>query len=151
MADHVSPEKRSWMMSRVRSKNTSPELTVRSMLHRRGHRFRLHVKKLPGNPDIVMPKYNAVIFVNGCFWHVHNCRMFVLPGSNIEFWQEKSQRNLERDKRGIDNLRAAGWRVAIVWECALKGKKKLAPEILAGRIEEFLLGKRTKLTVRGRR
>ena len=151
MADRVSPEKRSWMMAQVKSKNTSPELAVRSILHRLGFRFRLHVRKLPGSPDIVMRKHNAAIFVNGCFWHSHNCKFFSVPKSNTNFWQKKIQRNLERDRLGISELLAVGWRVAIVWECALKGRKKLALEVFRKQIDAFVLGNRTKLTIRGRR
>lgn len=100
MTDSVSPEKRSWIMSRVKSKNTSPELKVRSLLHRLGYRFRVNQKNLPGCPDIVLKKHQSVIFVNGCFWHGHKlCKKSKLPKSNVPFWEEKIKRNIERDKK----------------------------------------------------
>jgi len=122
MTDIVSPEIRSRMMSGIRGKNTKPEMIVRKGLFRRGFRFRLHVKHLPGNPDLVLAKYNAVIFVHGCFWHLHDCRLFKWPRSNTEFWREKITANMQRDKHYTATLKEDGWRVLVVWECALKGK-----------------------------
>lgn len=127
MADVVSPQKRSEMMSGIKGKNTKPEIIFRKILHSRGFRFRLHNKDLPGKPDLVLPKYKAVIFIHGCFWHGHeDCKLFRLPKSRIDFWQQKITGNMERDKRRLPVLEEAGWRILIVWECALKGKAELA-------------------------
>lgn len=105
-------------MSRIRSKDTGPEMRVRSALHRAGYRFRLHVKDLPGRPDIVLPKYKTVIFVHGCFWHRHKgCSNATMPSTNQEFWKEKFRRNVERDKREQAELKKLGWKVIVVWEC----------------------------------
>lgn len=122
MTDIVTPEKRSRMMSGIKSKNTKPELTVRKELFHRGFRYRLHDKKLPGKPDIVFYKYKSVIFVNGCFWHKHDCKLFTWPKSNQDFWEQKISGNVERDKRNHNLLIKNGWRVKTVWECAFKGK-----------------------------
>lgn len=115
--DKFSAEKRSSIMSSVRNKNTKPETVVRSLLHGSGLRFRLHRKDLPGSPDIVLPKFNTVIYVHGCFWHGHNCTKGKRPSSNQEFWDEKLDRNLQRDQANYSALRKIGWRVEIVWEC----------------------------------
>ncbi|MGR9475920.1 very short patch repair endonuclease [Rhizobium leguminosarum] len=121
MNDIVSPETRSRMMSGIRGKNTSPELLVRRLLHRMGFRFRLHLKDLPGKPDIVLPKHRAVIFVNGCFWHRHpGCKYATTPTSNKEFWEAKFAANTSRDATNYEALARSGWRVAIVWECATR-------------------------------
>ncbi|WP_126245905.1 very short patch repair endonuclease [Chitinophaga rhizosphaerae] len=125
MADIVSKEKRSQMMSGIKSKNTKPELIIRSALHGAGLRFRLHVKDLPGKPDLVLPKYRAAIFVNGCFWHGHSCHMFKMPRSRPEFWNSKIRRNQEVDSEALRKLLENGWRVATIWECSLRGKGKL--------------------------
>lgn len=112
---------RSYNMSRIKSKDTKPEETVRKYLFSQGFRYRKNDKRLPGKPDIVLPKYRTVIFVNGCFWHKHEgCRYFVWPKSNPEFWKEKIERNVERDRNNIAELRAAGWHVLVIWECELK-------------------------------
>lgn len=123
MTDTISKEKRSWNMSRIRSKNTKPEILVRSTLHKAGFRFRLHLATLPGKPDIVLPKYKTVVFVNGCFWHGHNCSFFRLPSTNIEFWQPKIAKNRDNDIKNRGLLLAGGWKIIILWECALRGKK----------------------------
>ena len=118
MTDHLTKEKRSWNMSRIRSKDTKPEIAVRSMLHRSGYRFRLHVKNLPGKPDIVLPKYNTVIFVNGCFWHRHQgCKYAYNPKTHVQFWRKKFKDNVVRQKAIINKLNNLGWKVKIVWEC----------------------------------
>ena len=110
-------------MRKVHSKNTSPELLVRKALHKAGFRFRLHRTDLPGKPDIVLPKYKAVIFVHGCFWHRHpNCKRATMPAQNIEYWEKKFSSNVERDKHHTELLQALGWKVIIVWECQIKGK-----------------------------
>lgn len=110
-------------MSGIRERNTKPEILVRSLLHREGFRFRLHVQDLPGCPDIVLPKYRAAIFVHGCFWHGHDCPLYRLPSTRPEFWRNKIERNRARDCQVRDALLAAGWRVAVVWECALRGPR----------------------------
>lgn len=109
-------------MAGIRNKNTKPEIRVRQILHRHGFRYRLHMKNLAGRPDIVLTKWNAVVFVHGCFWHRHkNCRYSSTPANRAEFWKKKFNDNIERDKRHANTLEAAGWRVAIVWECGLRG------------------------------
>lgn len=112
-------------MSRIRSKDTKPELIVRSFLHKKGFRFRLHVKKLPGKPDIVLPKYRTVIFVHGCFWHGHkNCKYFVLPKTRTRWWLKKINGNIANDQKKIALLKKLGWRVIQLWECKLKPAKR---------------------------
>ncbi|MFT8897970.1 MAG: very short patch repair endonuclease [Acetobacter sp.] len=121
MADTISAERRSWNMSRIRGRDTGPELRLRSLLHRAGFRFRLHAKDLPGKPDIVLPKYHTVIFVHGCFWHRHKgCRNATTPSTRAEFWQAKFDGNVDRDNRNRAALETAGWTVMTVWECELK-------------------------------
>lgn len=124
MVDVVDSATRSRMMSGIRGRNTRPEILIRSLLHRHGFRFRLHVRDLPGKPDIVLPRYNAVVFVHGCFWHGHDCRLFKWPGTRPDFWREKIGRNQANDSRAREALLAIGWRVGIVWECALRGAGK---------------------------
>lgn len=121
MVDTISPERRSWNMSRIRGKNTKPELVLRSMLYREGFRFRLHRKDLPGRPDIVLPRYHTAIFVHGCFWHRHErCRYATMPSTRQEFWAEKFNKNMERDARNRTALETAGWTVCVAWECELQ-------------------------------
>lgn len=119
----MTPKQRNRCMAAVKGKNTKPEMIVRKYLFSRGLRFRVQVRKLPGTPDIVLPKYKTVIFVNGCFWHGHNgCKYFRLPKSNVEFWKEKIERNIERDKESMQALFDLGWKVVRVWECELRNK-----------------------------
>jgi DNA mismatch endonuclease (patch repair protein) len=119
--DNKTPEARSYNMSRIRSKDTAPEETVRKYLFSRGFRYRKNDNRLPGKPDIVLPKYKTVIFVNGCFWHKHEgCKYFVWPKSNQEFWHKKISATAERDKKDYQLLKEMGWRVLVVWECELK-------------------------------
>lgn len=129
MADTHTKEVRSKNMSHIRSTNTKPEETVRKYLFSRGLRYRKNVRTLPGCPDIVLPKYKTVIFVNGCFWHKHDCGRFVWPSSNIEYWTKKITRNVERDTLNQHLLSEQGWRVLVIWECQLK--KKNAAENLS--------------------
>lgn len=113
-------------MSRIKNRDTKPEITVRSLLHRMGYRFRLHRKDLPGKPDIVLPKYNTVIFVHGCFWHRHkNCHFAYTPKSNITFWTEKFEKNIRRDAKNKAELENLGWNVRIIWECEANNQKNL--------------------------
>ena len=117
---------RSYNMSRVKGKDTKPEEIVRKYLFSQGFRYRKNDKRLPGKPDIVLPKYKTVIFVNGCFWHKHEgCKYFVWPKSNSEFWKEKIESNIVRDKKQYEELKNAGWHVIIVWECELKKKQRM--------------------------
>jgi len=119
--DIFSSEQRSWVMSRVRGKDTKPERVVRSALHRAGYRFRLHRADLPGKPDIVLPKYQAVIFVNGCFWHQHpGCRKATIPEHNKDFWQRKLERTVQRDQRNRVKLKRLGLKVITLWECQIQ-------------------------------
>lgn len=123
MSDVMTPEQRSHCMAAIKGKDTKPEMIVRKYLFSRGLRFRVQVRKLPGTPDIVLPKYRTAIFVNGCFWHGHEgCKYFRLPKSNIEFWKEKIERNIERDKESMRALLGQGWKVIRVWECDLRNK-----------------------------
>ena len=133
MTDTLSKEKRSWNMAQIRSRNTKPEIAVRRILHSLGYRFRLHRKDLPGNPDIVLPKYKSVIFVHGCFWHRHkDCRYSYSPKSRTEFWQDKFAENIERDKQSAEELKMLGWRQLVIWECEAKD-----PENIRSIIDRF--------------
>jgi DNA mismatch endonuclease (patch repair protein) len=121
MTDVHTQEQRSYNMSRIKGKNTKPEKTLRSLLHMHGFRYRVHVSYLPGCPDIVLPKYKSVIFVHGCFWHLHSrCKYAATPKSRPEFWQEKLTGNVERDRKNITLLKKSGWYPIVVWECQLK-------------------------------
>ena len=125
--ERESPEYRSWVMSRVRSKDTSPELRVRSLIHRAGYRYRLHVRKLPGSPDMVMRKYRTVVFVNGCFWHRHpGCKQASTPKTNVDYWQGKFERNVARAEKNHAALRRDGWKVVIIWECQTRPTQELS-------------------------
>ena len=116
--DRISPEKRRWNLSRIRSNDTKPELMVRSFLFQRGFRFRLHVKNLPGHPDIVLPKYRTVVEVRGCFWHRHpGCKKTTTPSTHVDFWQKKFTDNIARDQRIEAELRRLGWHIIVIWEC----------------------------------
>ncbi|RWX52463.1 T/G mismatch-specific endonuclease [Candidatus Electrothrix marina] len=120
MTDHLTPEQRSWNMSRVRSRHTKPELVIRSLLHRAGFRFRIKNNKLPGSPDIVLPKYKTALFVHGCYWHRHEgCSKATMPKSNKEFWRKKFDGNVTRDRRVQEELKQLQWRVMVLWECEI--------------------------------
>ncbi|QSV45328.1 very short patch repair endonuclease [Geobacter benzoatilyticus] len=149
MADVVNAETRSRMMSGIRGKNTKPEILIRSLLHRRGFRFRLHDKKLPGKPDIVLPRYRAVIMIHGCFWHGHDCHLFKWPSSNESFWKDKISRNKEVDARSRQELTLAGWRILTVWECALKGKHRRPLEESADEICTWLVSSNPDVEIKG--
>lgn len=123
MTDTVDAKTRSRMMAGIRAKDTRPEMAVRKGLFRYGYRYRLHVSGMPGKPDMIFPKYRAVVLVHGCFWHRHDCHLFKWPGSRKEFWKQKLIANKQRDRKNIQRLRKAGWRVLVIWECAVKGKK----------------------------
>lgn len=131
MTDVFDPQKRSEIMRLVHSKNTKPELSVRSVLHSLGYRFRTNRKDLPGSPDIVLPRFGLIILVNGCFWHRHEgCRLSRLPKSNEEYWQKKIDRNVARDEENLRFLKALGWRVLVLWECQISNRKKLTQRII---------------------
>lgn len=137
--DIFDKTKRSKIMSHVKGKDTAAELFIRKELHKAGFRYRLYVKSLNGSPDLVFPKYNAVIFVNGCFWHGHSCGRTNIPKTNIAFWKEKILRNKRNDKSNKLALGKKGWRVLIVWECAIFGKHKLKKSDLIQKIIEWLI------------
>jgi DNA mismatch endonuclease (patch repair protein) len=138
VTDIVTPLRRSQMMSGIQSRNTAPEMRVRRLLHRKGYRFRLHRKDLPGTPDIVLPGKQVAIFVHGCFWHLHQgCRLARVPGSRPDFWRAKLMKNRERDEAAIGALQALGWRVLVVWDCYLRGCRddRALADALAGWLE----------------
>ena len=131
MVDFLTPAGRSERMRRILSKNTTPEIRVRKALHRLGFRFRLQGRKLPGRPDIILPKYQAVVFVHGCFWHRHaGCKVASTPKSNTVFWKEKFNRNISRDERVAAELKALDWRVFVIWECELGSVQRMNDAIL---------------------
>lgn len=123
------------MMSGIRSGNTKPELLLRRMVHKLGFRYRLHDSGIPGKPDLVFPKYHAVLFVHGCFWHGHDCPFFRLPGTRTEFWNDKIRKNRERDIHVQNLLLQSEWRVGTVWECAFRGK---TPAVIEGKIKQVI-------------
>lgn len=141
MTDVVDVATRSRMMSCIRNADTAPEKHIRSLLHQAGFRFSLHRKDLPGKPDIVLPKYGAVIFVHGCFWHRHRCELFKWPKSNQDFWQKKINGNAIRDEGNVAALTEKGWRVLTIWECALKGKQVIRDDNLSKRTTQWLTSK----------
>jgi DNA mismatch endonuclease, patch repair protein len=152
MVDIVDSATRSRIMSKIRSKNTKPEVKLRKALFALGLRYRLHVKNLPGKPDIILPKYNAVIFLNGCFWHGHDCHLFKTPETRIEFWKNKLQRNREKDSENNESLRKIGWRIMTIWECSFRGKgKKKDTEIsrISDRINRWLTSNSKQSEIRG--
>lgn len=125
MADFLSKKERSKLMSRVKQKNTKPEMIVRKFLYSKGYRYRVNVKKFPGSPDILIRKHKIAIFVNGCYWHGHSCRAGKLPSSNLSYWEEKIRSNIERDERKDLELKKLGFRTLYVWGCELKNKEKI--------------------------
>lgn len=131
MPDGLTPAQRSHCMSRIRSKDTTPELVVRSLLHRLGYRFRLHVRELPGTPDVVLPRYRKVIEVKGCFWHQHACGRVRSPKSRTDYWAPKLLRNRQRDRQTRRQLRRLGWTVLTVWECQTKNTCQLSDRLLS--------------------
>lgn len=134
MTDVFTKKKRSWIMSRVKGRDTKPEILVRSFVHRMGFRFRIHRRDMPGNPDIVLPQHSKVIFMHGCFWHGHKrCPRSKRPTTNEGFWNKKLDRNIERDKRFRRKLRSMGWKALVVWQCETR-----KPEKLIGKLERFL-------------
>ena len=140
MTDVFSKKKRSWIMGRVKGRDTKPEILVRSIVHRMGYRFRIHRRELPGNPDIVLPRHRKVIFVHGCFWHGHKrCPRSERPSSNKSFWNTKLDKNVERDERLRRALRRMGWKVFVVWVCETR-----APDKVLRKLGRFLNDERRK-------
>lgn len=133
MVDVVDPATRSRMMANIRAKNSRPEIFIRKGLHALGFRYRLHAKDIPGKPDIVLPKYSALILIQGCFWHAHNCHYFKLPATNPDFWKSKLDGNRQRDKRTLKQQLDAGWRCLVIWECAVRANQseQKAPDVVA--------------------
>jgi DNA mismatch endonuclease (patch repair protein) len=135
--DVLTTDQRHYNMSQIRSDNTKPEIIVRKYLWKNGFRYRLHRKDLPGKPDIVLPKYQTVIFINGCFWHMHGCKKFVIPATNTEFWTEKLTENKLRDKRNYNKLHKMGWHIITIWECRLNTKEKHLLQKLCRQLRAF--------------
>jgi DNA mismatch endonuclease (patch repair protein) len=136
------------MMAGIRGKNTKPEILIRSLLHRQGFRFRLNARDLPGKPDILLPRFHAVIFVNGCFWHGHDCAFFKWPRTRSDFWRQKIEGNRANDLVVTQALLAAGWRVGIVWECSIRGAGKNIEDVI-NKISEWLRSDQTLMEIKG--
>jgi DNA mismatch endonuclease (patch repair protein) len=154
MADSMTVAERSTMMARIKGKDTRPELTVRRILHAAGFRYSLHAKDLPGRPDIVLRSRKTLIFVNGCFWHGHDCHGTRLPKSNRRYWRPKIEANIGRDIRNYSDCRGLGWRILVVWECSLRGNRRLSVKRLGMEMSEWIQrdAKRTSIKqIRGRR
>lgn len=152
MADIVDKSTRSRIMSSIRGQNTSAEIAVRKGLFRLGFRYRINVRSLPGKPDIVLPKYNAIILINGCFWHGHDCHLFKLPTSNTTFWKDKFESNRKRDRRVVHLLKSQGWKVASVWECYYRGKSaKGTIDDTIPILAHWLLRKSQCINIRGKK
>ncbi|HYM77076.1 MAG TPA: very short patch repair endonuclease [Candidatus Dormibacteraeota bacterium] len=145
----LTPTQRSYCMSRIRGKDTKPEYLVRKGLHALGFRYRLHQRNLPGCPDLVLSKHRAVIFVHGCLWHRHKCHLFQWPRTNALFWRRKITKNCENDEKNLLELRSKGWRVMTVWECALRGKRRLEFSDLIQRIVHWLSSPRKRYEIAG--
>ena len=129
--DVLTPQQRSYNMSRIRGSNTRPELRVRQIVHRLGYRYRLHKKELPGKPDVVLVRYRKIINIHGCFFHMHDCKYgSVAPATNQEFWQMKRLSNVTRDRKNLSDLRRAGWRVLVVWECETRDARRLERRLI---------------------
>jgi DNA mismatch endonuclease (patch repair protein) len=149
MADIVPAVVRSRMMAGIRGTNTKPELLLRKGLHAQGFRFRLHSTGLPGKPDIVLPRHHAIVFAHGCFWHGHDCHLFKWPSTRPEFWHAKIKRNREVDARTAAALTEAGWRQAVIWECALKGRTRLPLEHVIAACTQWIRSDRQRIEIRG--
>lgn len=139
LVDVVDVATRSRMMSGIQGKNTSPEVLIRKALHARGFRFRIHAKQLPGKPDLLFPKYKAAVFIHGCFWHGHACRYFKVPQTRTEFWMEKIGKNQIRDDLQEKALIEMGWRVLVIWECAVRSMKKEKSSLLVDQVADWLI------------
>lgn len=138
MSDVLTPEQRKLNMSRIKGKDTKPEMLIRRGLHARGFRYRLHDKLLPGRPDLVFPKYKTVVFVHGCFWHAHGCSMSRRPTTHYDFWSAKLSANTARDRHVVEALLNIGWRVLVIWECSLRGPQRCTKEALLDSAVDFI-------------
>ena len=147
--DVVDTATRSRMMAGIRGKNTKPELAVRRGLHARGFRFRLHDRALPGQPDVILPRWRAVIFVHGCFWHGHDCQLFRWPGTRQDFWRQKIGRNRDRDAEVEAAVDLAGWRVLKIWECSMKGTSRIGAEAVVSLASDWLRSDQRVGEIRG--
>jgi DNA mismatch endonuclease (patch repair protein) len=147
--DVVDPSTRSRMMSGIRGRDTKIEVAIRKALHARGLRYRTDVRSLPGRPDIVLPRWRAAILVHGCFWHAHNCGLYRVPATRRKFWREKLEGNAARDRRNLDALLAAGWRVAVVWECALRYRPHVEIEQVADKVAKWIRSRKTEAEIQG--
>lgn len=148
--DVLTPEQRHYVMARIKGRNTKPERIIRSALHAAGYRFRLSPEGIPGTPDLVLPRYRAVIFIHGCFWHGHTCHLFKWPQTNPEFWKQKIEGNRRRDRQAVNELMDAGWRVLFVWECAIRGVGRMpVPEVM-NKISKWLQGEDKTGEIAGR-
>jgi DNA mismatch endonuclease (patch repair protein) len=139
MSDVLSREQRRRNMSRIRGRDTKPEMLIRRGLHARGLRYKLHDKSLPGRPDLVFPRHNVVAFIHGCFWHVHGCALSKQPTSNRDFWSRKLEGNVLRDQKVMDRLKSEGWRLLVIWECALRGTRRKKLQTILDSAEQFIL------------
>lgn len=149
MTDTFSPAKRSQVMSRIRAKDTAPEIKIRKGLHALGFRYRLHDRSLPGKPDLVFPRYRSIIFVNGCFWHGHSCHLFRWPASNEGYWKPKISRTIARDKMNLTALSESGWRTLIVWECAFRGKNRFPMQKVIEMASKWLVSDCEHMEIKG--
>jgi DNA mismatch endonuclease, patch repair protein len=149
MPDVVTPEVRSRMMAGIRGKDTKPEIMLRKGLHAAGFRYRLHDRSLPGRPDMVFPRHRAILFAHGCFWHGHDCQLFHWPSTRKEFWTAKITRNRELDSRSGQVLAELGWRIGIIWECALKGRGRLHFPAVLETCALWLRSEERRLEIRG--
>lgn len=140
MVDVLTQAQRKLNMSRIRGKDTKPEMLIRRGLHARGLRYRLHDRSLPGRPDLVFPKYHTAVFIHGCFWHAHGCALSKLPATRQDFWRAKLAANAERDRKAVDALRVAGWRILVIWECALRGGARYKDSVVLERAANFIEG-----------
>jgi DNA mismatch endonuclease (patch repair protein) len=150
MADIVSKSKRSQMMAGIKAKDTKLELLIRKAIHAKGFRYRLHETSLPGKPDLVFPRYKAVLFINGCFWHAHDCHLFKLPATDREKWNEKFVDNRASDVANLKDLYALGWRTGVVWECSVRGKKNRGLDKVVAKCCKWLESNRRKFEIRGK-
>jgi DNA mismatch endonuclease (patch repair protein) len=148
-SDIVDAATRSRMMAGIRGTHTKPERVIRKGLHRLGFRFRLHARDLPGRPDIVLPKWRAVILTNGCFWHGHSCELFRWPRSRADFWREKIEGNRRRDQANLEALHALGWRTLVIWECAIRGRAAPGPDVAVREASSWLSSSSQHGEIRG--
>lgn len=137
------------MMSGIKGKNTKPELLIRKALHQQGFRYKLHDKSLPGKPDLVFPRYRAVIMVNGCFWHGHRCHLFKWPKTRPEFWRKKIERNIQKDSENLDGLQVLEWRVLTIWECTMKGRERIPMDEIVSQTADWLASDKTSMEITG--